>query len=351
MRVAIVEFWPVHEEVVPSWVYFLNSFGIKPDVYINDRGISEKGNIFDNFKELYFNLRLIPLRSRENWKSLEGYIHDGKYDVIFINSFQTVGSGWASTLPGTKICLVHNVIEFYGNNMIFNLSGARKDIILVTLSECAAKTLEALYKFRGVNKKVKSINASYFQNKSAYIKTKKTNIGIVGGINFNNRDYGKLIHQLNKGFDSENIFFKLIGGGQDSKKLFNLIEENGLGSNFVFSAKDTARSSYVNYFNGIKSCEYLITLFKPQTRYHYSSVSSVINFSLGFSVPLLQDSVTSQIYNVPGFNLDDFNASEIFNNLSKIDHLDYCKLRESVEACNRKKLDNSMESLKSMIFD
>lgn len=350
MRVAIIEFWPVHEEVVPSWIFFFNSIGIIPDIFINERGLIAKGNIFDIFEGLKFNLRLMPLRQQEDWIRLGSYIKDGKYDALVINSFQTVGSGWASTLPGIKVCLVHNVIEFYGNRRMFDLAGIRDDIKLVTLSQGSAGTLHSLYKFRGINKRIANISASYFEHHIIKDNNTKTNIGIVGGINFNNRDYGKLISTLKKGFDRENIIFKLIGGGQDSEKLFNLVTENGLNDNFIFSSGANLRSSYRDYFDGILSCKYLITLFKPQTRYHYSSVSSVINFSLGFSVPLLQDSITSQLYRVPGFNIDDFNGYEIFNSLSKINPEEHLNLRKSTEQCNKKRLEDSILSLTSIIY-
>jgi hypothetical protein len=349
MRVAIIEFKPYHTEVIPSWINYFNKMGFVPDIFINQKSLIDRGNVFELFPSLRFNLEYVSLSCRPDWNSLKSKICDADYDLILINTFHTAGSGWASTLPGLKLCVVHDAVKFFKNKLIFSLCAYRNDIKLVTLNSSTAQTISQLYSLEGSFKEVNRLTATYFEDNFTKPISDKVIIGIVGGINFNTRNYGQLISWLSSGFHSDRLLFKVIGGGKDYDKLSESISNAGLNNQIVIASKGGRIITHYEYFSLVSQSNFLITLFHPHSRYFYSAISSVINFSLGFSVPLIQDSITKSMYGIPGYSIENFNSINVLQAISSIDDAHIKMLRIKTQLLNAELNNDSFNCLKKIL--
>lgn len=298
MNCAIIEYWPFHEEVIPSSIYYLNQNGYIPDVYINSNSIEHKGNIFELYQYLKFNLKITTLKQKEDWEILKNNINDSNYDFCLINSFQTAGSEWAISLNTKLICIVHNPPEFYNfkDRVFFKLAALRKEIYFLTLGPISAQSLRYFLNISNFS----DIYSDYFwpikfpeNNK---IINKKFDIAIVGGINYQNRDFYTAISIAKA--NSMNI--RVVGGGKDLERLKLDIIKNNACDYFSFTTDKGERTNYSSMLDDLNSSSYILGCFKMPSRYHYHSITSSVSYSIGLKIPMIQDVVTKNTYKVPG---------------------------------------------------
>ncbi|WP_200328528.1 hypothetical protein [Thiocystis violacea] len=301
----MIEYWPVHEEILPSHIYSLNALGVKPDVFLNSDSITIKGDLFSLYNQLELNLIAYPFKGIAKWKALANRINEEKYDLVIVNSFQTGGSDWALSLEAHKLCLVHSVLEFYNNRKTFESAVERDDVSLMCLGAASTTTLQNIISHACKRRKeIHSIYAAIFPDNQTSLDRrvcpttcKGTRIAIVGGINYKNRNFS---HLFQLAASHRDVVFDVVSGGQDFGKLQAEVRENALTGQFRFLSNDGSRTSYKDMFAAVQGSDYLITGFKSPCRYHEFSISSVINYAIGFRKPLVQDPITKMLYEIPG---------------------------------------------------
>ncbi len=133
---------------------------------------------------------------------------------------------------------------------------------------------------------------------------RKRRIALIGGIKFKARDYKYICELLLRSSNPERIEIVLSGGGQDYERLKSMISSYGLDKSFNFLSSDGNHTDYSKMFSLIASSDFLLTAFRLPSRYHNLSISSTLNYAVGFRKPLIQDPMTQDLYRVPGIVLD-----------------------------------------------
>ena len=310
-KILILAMGPVHEELAPTYIEISINNSLFPSFWLHPDSLAKKGDVF-SYKEKTFNnefeVNYVALQAKDGKEKLQNYINKNNITEII---FLTLQDPWSVEFANQLIenyqlkCsgVIHNVNKLKDKNVKnFWKSGKASAF---TLGEHVS---EKLKNSLGLNSKVITsvFNPDYkshlnlFENKVSNERFLK--ISLLGGVNFQSRDYFSLIQAI-KEIDivlKEKLIIQVVGGGNERKKLGNIVNENHLNNYFEFIKTSSlyGRVEYQSYYEAIKESDGIIVLDSPSNVYSTLKITSSIPSAISFLKPLIMSNNLRKVYNL-----------------------------------------------------
>jgi|GEM_PF-1029961 len=307
-RCAIVQIEAVHEITIPFLIHTLNLQGWSPVVYINERCKLERGDIFEFCDNLDFELNYLPINNKQDWHNLEATIKaDTKIEFIVSNTFQLPNiAKFVSNFNLPVLGLVHNPDIFLSSPEMCEFA-ANSNTYLMTLWDHVSNSLRVGLNHRASN--ITTLKQTYLVSNSnastnLFSSSNQTRVAITGAIDTRIRGLDDLFELASIKLDSNapRLKFIICGGGRDRESFELEVNKRGLADWFEFLALDetTGNVPYEPYFNALKSCDFIDTMLpKDQRMYLEKKITSGILTAVSLGIPLIMDSATASVYQLP----------------------------------------------------
>jgi hypothetical protein len=286
MKVAIIEPYGFHDELLPSWVLACNQLGIVPDVYTRRRNF--KKNIF------YFCPQLVFRRHLYNkWLTTDAPAPKG-YDFWVLNTLDNY------LTPDVSPYLLDGL-----GKVTAPVLGVVHDIRKITHTPLPPHvTLSVIAPIMQTELKNNNINSLLFwpvylgdvprPNPSQW---ERLRLVVQGNVDNTRRDYAALLD-----LDPNYYECSLIGGGDKpfARTFKAEVARRGLSQTIHF---EHHLKAYRAYYPSLINHDYLLPLIhdKPEyARYFKDGASSTINATLALGLPMLINQRLADLYYLKG---------------------------------------------------
>jgi len=369
-RIALIQMGAVHEELAPPFVDAILSLGHSAKVWLHPGSLASKGEVFDaydakdnprankgknkNYKVIY--RRLIKEPSQE--KLLKELKSDGIEHAFFL----TLQNEWSVELAqklkrsGIKVTgIVHNVDKLKTSSVLQFWKENNQPSPIVLAEHVGNSLQEELQ----INSKIvhsiftpKQLQADK-ENLESPRQGHPYRLSILGGVNFQSRNYEALINDLNQLPDDarKSISFTVAGGGKDRNALIDLIHKKRLESNFQFAkiSPDSNRVKYDIYYQAIAASNAVLVL--PGPGYAEKKITSALPSAITFGKPVITSSSLSEIYGLSkqsiSYSGETINEAILkFLNTTLLEHFN---TNERVQKYRQDLLLSNVDSVKSFL--
>ena len=314
-RIALIQMGAVHEELAPPFVDAIVSLGHHVKVWLHPGSLSSKGDVF----HAYTSKNDPPLQGRTDkgfrviYRRLlkegvqEKLLKELKADGIEYVIFLTLQNEWSVKLAeaihksGIKVTgIIHN-IDKLKNKSVSKFWRANEQPSPIVLADHVREALqeELQLKSQIVHSIFKPRQLPLRQSNSEPLhQNNPYNFVILGGVNFQSRNYEALTNDLDKLPDivRKSILFTIAGGGKDRQALINLVRQKNLEGNFEFAkiSPDSNRVKYDMYYRAIVKSDAVLVL--PGPGYAEKKITSALPSAITFGKPIITSSSLATIY-------------------------------------------------------
>ena len=308
-KILIIAMGPVHEELAPTYIELSKKNSLLPCFWLHPDSLSKKGDVFSYKKRTYNNeyeVNYAALQSKDGKEKLHKYIDENNIkEIIFLTLQDPWSVNYANQLMqtyGIKCSgIIHNVNKLK-NEIVKNFWETEKASAF-TLGEHVSRKLNNSLGIK--SKVITSVFNPDYKSQFNLIESKILNkrnfiICLLGGVNFQSRDYLSLIKAI-KEIDlvlKQKLKIKVVGGGNDRGKLENIVKENYLNSNFEFikTSSNNGRVEYKSYYEAIKESNGVLILDSPKNVYSTLKITSSIPSAISFLKPLIMSNNLKDVY-------------------------------------------------------
>lgn len=358
-KCSIIQFGAVHEDVIPSVAYLLNTLGYKPTIYLPQRTFTKKGNIFDRINNISYDLILTDLQGKKDWAVLrEEIISDPEMELVVANTFQKEGIiRWYMDLGKPIIGIVHNPQLYCKSQYAIDLS-KQKNVFLFTLG--AHISINLRDRLRPEIENIGHFIPFYLFDKivdplGLLPNDGKIKIGILGTIDYSKRNLLNLAAEISKvkdTLDHNKVVFLICGGGKNRQEFNDLVKKEKIDQFFDFAPADeeTGFVDYTTYIKYVQQSQFLISLFPGDTHNYVTfKIASVIFNSVCYNIPLILDKRANVVYDIPSLLYSNDGIGELLQKIANMSHQEYQQLKHNLYEFRRENIRKGIKYLGNAI--
>lgn len=361
---------PVHEELAPPLVHALVSQGYDVDVWLHPGSFSSKGDVFsayDPSNNLHsdrnqfstYDVKYINIVSPKSQdKAMKSLRERNVEKVIFL----TLQNEWSVALArriynsGINVTgIIHNVNKLK-NKIVFDFwaNSIRSTPFVLAKHVGDALTLNYGIDAQVINSVFEPISPILQKGDAPLIlPSNKYKLVILGGINFESRDYQSLVNGLTQLPQNilDCILITVAGGGKDRDLLISLVSKFNLENVFAFSKinSDTGRVNYERYYEAISESNSVLVLTGPG--YDSTKITSALPSAVTFCKPIVTTSDIASTYELSKFNLC-FSAENLNTSILKFlesSLLEYAAIKNSMNNYRTNLLNYNVNALQGFL--
>ena len=294
MRVAVVEFNPYHDEVLPTFVWLLNRLDVTPDVFMVKR--SARRRPFAGSARLRYRARSVGGIGRLGglaWRLR-------RYDLAIINSMEPPEIlGRAARLAVPVLGVMHNtdlLLDDAAYRAFFAAPGHRPLVLGQHIAERLGDSAGAPWWISHV-----VFGAPRTEPREP---GRPTIFAVTGNVEFPRRNYDSLLDAAGA-LAGEGLPFlvRIIGRStyRDGETLRAVVESRGFASRFEFSRGEI---NHPQFFRLLADSDFSLPLidtsrdvFRP---YLETKLASSVPFAIGLGVPLVANTALVGAYGIGG---------------------------------------------------
>ncbi|WGL17293.1 hypothetical protein PVT68_03085 [Microbulbifer bruguierae] len=345
-RIAIFQYGPRHEEIVPSIAHAVISLGMECHVFINDKIPVLRGDIFSflsNVEGVY-----IHWKDHSSRRGLADSIRSVKSiepeHVIFSTLQNHQSLDIADELGVDYSGVVHN-LQFLeaDENLLKRLRLGPSHIL--TLSDSLRVRAHKYFSEGRVLTLFPHVLTDDIKTFNSF-GGDFVRIAILGSVNFSNRDYASLLEAAME-FKSEPLNFIVCGGGGDRNQLISDVKRLKLSDKFSFlPLLKSGFTSYEDYFSALYSCQLVMPL--ALNKYINKKITSSVPAAIAFSKPVMCTDLFMRTYDLP-CAISGENAFEQIRQVLNIDAKWYFEARLKMQSMLLESLRVNVSSVSSIL--
>jgi len=300
-KVALIELYPYHSELIYSQLLFLNKSKLYPLLICDIKNKIEK-DLLEDISEI----KLYDFSKLSSLFKLWYFIHKNKIRYLIINTAQGSRTLKLMLFPFSKKIKIAGIVH---NTSKLKKSFGQK-VIVKKIKRIYVLASYIKYHFPKQTKlQFEYINCSYIPpniNKTVMKSKDEIWIGVPGSIEYKRRDYSFLLELTRHPLFPQNIKIILLGNALrfDGPKFISDIKKYSQESKFIFFDSYVPNLEFQNYMENI---DYLLPLIHPKMilakDYLKYKVSGTFIQSNSYSKPMLCHSM---------FNNKEFKYSALF---------------------------------------
>ncbi len=294
MNVALVEFNPYHDEILPTLVYALNALGAEPDVYVVNEAV--RRNAFALSTGLRYRMRSIDGSSRLGTRLMRARgtpARHRRYDVLVMNSIEPNGAvAAASRIDLPTIAVVHNADRVQTGRYASYFADRRHEPIF--LGRHVARGQDVADD-RGW---VAPVYLGEVPREPTDARG-PTVLCVQGNVDYARRDYDALLDAVEALAAERSDFHVRVVGRSDSPDGLDLrarVVDRGVADRFTFNPREI---SYRDYLTQVGTSDFILPLVHDRVpnlaRYLSVKITSSMAMSIGLGViPIVDDRMARQ---------------------------------------------------------
>lgn len=298
-KVAIFEFNPHHDHVIPSLIRLLNDLGFHADVFIPQAAI--ENDVFAEFDGLEFSLHAIDHPAFEYWVKAFRFI---EYEFLVMNSIEPDAvlqkiKDW----PGRKICILHNPELVFQNEAYRKFLEPDTHRGIVLAANVAAATLRDKDAWIAPFVQTKAAEESPADGKTRFV---------VQGVVEDRRNYASLLDAVRRlSEDASPPDFEVVLLGKVfvpfGEELRQEISRSPLLSRRIRFVEDA--TTYRKFYHQTRQADFILPLIDTTSpayaNYTSRKITSSIMTAFAFRIPPVLHSDLQKAFRIPGFGYRD----------------------------------------------
>ena len=361
---------PVHEELAPPFVHALVSQGYSVEAWLHPGSLLSKGEVFSAYcckhdsliDETLFSMhdfKYTRLMSEESQDKAIKNLNERNIDKVI---FLTLQDEWSVTFAkriynaGINVTgIIHNVNKL-SNKIVLDYWDSFTRSNPFVLAKHVGEALALNYGVKGqvISSVFEPIFSSAQKNEnSVALQANQYKLVILGGINFQSRDYENLLNGLTQLPQSnlDSILITVAGGGKDRDLFISLVNKLNLENTFNFPKinSNSGRVSYELYYEAISESNAVLVL--PGPGYDSTKITSALPSAITFCKPIITTSDIARAYELTTNELC-FSSESLNNAIVKFlecSLLEYAKTKKRMSEYRASLLKDNVNALQSFL--
>lgn len=341
MRCALIEHNYHHEQLLPTFVYLLNEFGVVPDVYLPRFSVNADPFAFART----LRCRILPVDGR--FARIRGTPRRlGTYDVVIYNSIEPP---WvlqkAAAQRGPLVTVMHNADLMLSDPDYKSFFRTGNHVPLVLAPHVAAALDQ---------QQVRWVAPVHLGEIARSPESGCIRLAVQGNVESKRRNYGSLLDAIEDVVrQGLAVHVLLIGRSDlaDGKKLKDEIRRRHLDESFEV----TGELTYPEFLRAIASCQFVLALIDRTSdtfaSYYQFKLTSSLMMSLAVGVPPIVHAELARLYGLAEASImyEDGGLADAIKRAAALDADVHQKLTRELSSIRGRLLTQSASNLRGAI--